>query len=80
MTGTSSVCITATTMPAKASTGTIAPDGLGAGWSVVGCVMDRGLRAWSVSCGTVARDRGSRADTWWVNHVCTGNYSDALAY
>lgn len=39
MTGTSRVCITATTMPAKASTGTIAPPGLRVGWSVVVCVI-----------------------------------------
>ncbi|GGN92219.1 hypothetical protein GCM10011579_089790 [Streptomyces albiflavescens] len=45
MTGTSRVCITATTMPAKASTGTVAPLGLRVGWSVVVCVMGWGLQA-----------------------------------
>ena len=48
MTGTSRVCITATTMPAKASTGTIAPRrsaGVAAGRSVVVCVIAGGLQA-----------------------------------
>lgn len=49
MTGTSRVCITATTMPAKASTGTTAPDGLRAGWSVDVCVMEWGLQAVGVA-------------------------------
>ncbi|BBC36849.1 hypothetical protein SGFS_081430 [Streptomyces graminofaciens] len=52
ITGTSRVCITATTIPAEASTGTMAPVGLRdgrAGPSVVlgvcVCVMERGLLA-----------------------------------
>ena len=49
MTGTSRVCITATTMPAKARTGTTAPLARPVGWPVVVCVMKWGLRACSSS-------------------------------
>ncbi|GHE77760.1 hypothetical protein GCM10014715_36320 [Streptomyces spiralis] len=45
MTGTSRVCITATTMPAKASTGTTAPLALRVGLLVVVSVIEEGLRA-----------------------------------
>ncbi|GAA5045953.1 hypothetical protein GCM10023336_10080 [Streptomyces similanensis] len=45
MTGTSRVCITATTMPANASTGTVAPLALRAGRSVVVSVIEGGLQA-----------------------------------
>lgn len=55
ITGTSRVCITATTIPAKASTGTIAPEarvapvapgvGRSAVGGVCGCVIERGLLA-----------------------------------
>ncbi len=62
MTGTSSVCITATTMPAKASTGTTAAPALRSGWSVVVWVMGQ---------------RPSARDECCLNLVCTGNYSVA---
>ncbi|GGR73595.1 hypothetical protein GCM10010220_27240 [Streptomyces parvulus] len=45
MTGTSRVCITATTMPAKASTGTVALLALRVGSSVVVWDMGWGLQA-----------------------------------
>lgn len=44
ITGTSRVCITETTMPTKASTGTRAPLALAVGWSVDVCVMKKAFR------------------------------------
>ncbi len=73
MTGTSRVCITATTMPAKASTGTTDPLALPAGRSVVVCVIERGLQAGKV-CGSY----GSQGYVV-PEPVCAGNYSVALA-
>lgn len=51
MTGTSRVCITATTMPANASTGTVAPLARRAGSSVVVWDMGWGLQAGVGGCG-----------------------------
>ncbi|CAM5523065.1 hypothetical protein SVIOM74S_00941 [Streptomyces violarus] len=55
MTGTSRVCITATTMPAKASTGTTAPRAPPAGRTVVVCVIEEGLQAGVCSGGAWLR-------------------------
>ncbi|GHJ03500.1 hypothetical protein TPA0906_53650 [Streptomyces olivaceus] len=77
MTGTSRVCITATAMPAKASTGTVAPLAFRTGSSVVVWDMWRGLQARSRrdACVVGACVRGR--DVCRVNLVCPGNYSDA---
>ncbi|GGZ50978.1 hypothetical protein GCM10010344_16130 [Streptomyces bluensis] len=75
MTGTSRVCITATTIPAKASTGTITPVGLREGRSAVVCVI-----AWGLQAGWEEGVRGwsTRMATWMLNPVYLGNYSDVL--
>lgn len=56
ITGTGRVCITETTTPVKASTGTRAPLALAVGWSVDVCVMKKASRPGGrvVPCGSWA--------------------------